>query len=94
MLMVKEQTTLVGISELRTKADEVLRAMKRSTVILERRHKPLAVLLSISQYEQMEARLDWMEERVLGHLAKERAHKTPRKSYLTLEEVEKRLKIH
>lgn len=93
MIMIKEQTTLVGISELRTKADEILRAMQRSTVILERRNRPLAVLLPIARYEEMEARLDWIEDRILGHLAKERARKTSRKSYLSLEEVEKRLKV-
>ena len=92
MIMVKEQTTLVGISELRTKVDEVLRAMQRSTVVLERRNRPLAVLLPISKYEEMETRLDWLEDRILGHLAKERVRKTPRKAYLSLEEVEKRLK--
>lgn len=93
MIMVKEQTTLVGISELRTKADEILRAMQRSTVVLERRNRPLAVLLPIAKYEEMEAHLDWVEDRILGHWAKERGRKTPRKSYLSLEAVEKRLKL-
>ncbi len=93
MITVKEQTTLVGISELRTKAEEILHLMNRSTVIIERRHKPVAVMLPISKYEEMEALLDWVEDEILGRLAKQRERATPRKAYLPLEQVEKRLKI-
>ena len=84
---------MVGISELRTKADQVFKVMDRSTVILERRHRPKAVLISIERYEKMEALLDWVEDQVLGLLAKEREKGTPRKAYLTLDQVEERLKI-
>lgn len=93
MILVKEGTTLVGISELRTKADEILRAMQHSTVVLERRNKPLAVLLPMARYEEIEARLDWLEDQVLGHAARNRLRKTSRKAYLTLDQVEKRLKV-
>ena len=93
MITLKEETTLVGISELRTKVEEILRAMQRSTVVIERRHKPLAVMLPIARYEEMEAMLDLVEDQVLGRLAKEREGKAHRKAYLPLEEVEKRLKI-
>ena len=93
MKTIKEETTLIGISELRTKADQVFKVMDRSTVILERRHRPKAVLISIERYEKMEALLDWVEDQVLGLLAKEREKGTPRKAYLTLDQVEERLKI-
>ena len=93
MITLKEETTLVGISELRTRVEEILQAMQRSTVVIERRHKPLAVMLPIERYEEMESLLDAAEDRVLGPLAKERERRTPRKAYLPLEEVEKRLKI-
>ncbi len=93
MFTVKEHTTLVGISELRTRVDEILSKMDRSTVILERHHKPLAVLLSIHRYEEMEALLELVEDRILGAAALQRERHTPRKAYLPLEEVKKRLKI-
>jgi prevent-host-death family protein len=93
MKTVKEETTLVGISELRTQADEILRRMQRSTVVIERRHKPLAVMLPIARYEEMEALLDLVEEGVLGYLARERERATPRRAYLPLEELERRLKV-
>ena len=94
MRMVKENTALVGISELRTKADEILKVMDRSTVVIEQRNKPRAVLLSIDRYERMEALLDWVEDQILGLLAKERRKGTPHKAYLSLEELERRLKVH
>ncbi len=93
MRTVKEQTTLVGISELRTKAEEILQLMNRSTVVIEKRHKPLAVMLPIARYEEMEALLDWAEDQILGTLARQRERGTPKKSYLTLEETQRRLKV-
>ena len=93
MKTIKEDTTLIGISELRTKADQVFKVMDRSTVVLERRHKPKAVLISIERYEKTEALLDWVEDQVLGLLAKEREKGIPHKAYLTLDQVEKRLKL-
>ena len=89
MITVKEATTLVGISELRTKADEILRAMQRSTVVIERRNKPWAVLLPISRYEEMESLLEWVEGQILGRAALERERGTPKRSYIPLEKVEK-----
>jgi len=93
MVTVKEQTTLVGISELRTKVDEILQRMNRSTVVIERRRKPLAVMLPIARYEEMEALLELVEDRILGLLAMARYRGTPRKAYLPLEQVERRLRI-
>ena len=93
MLTVKEATTLVGISELRTKAEEILRAMDRSTVVIERRHRPVAVMLPVERYEQMEAILNWIEDQGLGLIAKSRERRTPRRDYLSLEEVKRRLHL-
>ena len=93
MITLKEATTLVGISELRTKADEVLKAMGRTTVVIERRHKPVAVMMSVGEYEKIEALLDWIEDQGLGLLAKERMKKAPRSAYLSLEEMKRRLRL-
>ena len=93
MRIVKEAVALVGVSELRTRLDEVLRLMGRTAVILERRHKPLAALLPIARYEKMEELLDWVEDRLLGVIAKERLKGTSRKDYLSIEEVQRRLKL-
>jgi antitoxin (DNA-binding transcriptional repressor) of toxin-antitoxin stability system len=42
MITVKEDTTLVGISELRTNFAKVMEAVGKHKVLLERRNKPLA----------------------------------------------------
>lgn len=91
MRQVKGDTTLVGISELRTQADAILKIAQHEPVILEKRHKPMAVLIPIAQYDRTEAVLDALEDTILGFLAKERERHAPRKGYLTLEKLERRV---
>ena len=91
MRRVKGDTTLVGISELRTQADEILRVAQKEPVIVEKRHKPMAVLVPIEQYDRTEEALELFEDTILGLLAKEREQRSRRKDYLTLEELEKRV---
>ena len=94
MITLKEATTLVGISELRTKGEEILRAIRgKTTVVIERRHKPVAVMLSVKKFEEMEALLDWVEDQALGLLALRREKRTPRKAYLSLDQVKRRLHL-
>jgi len=91
MRRVRGDTTLVGISELRTQADEILRVAQKEPVIVEKRHKPMAVLVPIAQYDRTEEVLDQLEDYLLGLLAKEREQRSRRKDYLTLEELERRV---
>ena len=72
MVTVKENTTLVGISEFRTKADAIFNQLKSSKVIIERRNRPIAVMVSIKKYEELGEMLGWIEDSALGYLAKER----------------------
>jgi len=39
MITIKEDTTLVGVSELRTKMDEILKESKKHKVLIEKRNK-------------------------------------------------------
>lgn len=91
MRRIKGDTTLVGISELRTQAEEILRVAQQEPVIVEKRHKPMVVLVPIEQYERTEATLDRLEDTILGLLAKEREQRSKRKDYLSLEEFERRV---
>ena len=91
MRRVKGDTTLVGISELRTQADEILKVAQQEPVIVEKHHKPMVVLVPIQQYERTEETLDLLEDAILGLLAKEREQRSRRKDYLTLEELERRV---
>lgn len=91
MYTISDTTTLVPFSELRTKLDEVLKALKTSKVVLERRKRPFAVLVPIEKYEKMEELLEMAEDRALGYIAKEREAKAKTKDYLSLDEAEKKV---
>lgn len=93
MYSFQEDTTLVGVTELRTRLKEVQKALKKNKVILQLRHKPLAVLVPLDHYRKMEELLETLEDRSLGSLAKERDRATRSEDYLTLAEVEKQLKL-
>lgn len=88
MITVKEDTTLVGISELRTHFARVLEVLGHSKVLLERRNKPLAVIVPIEKYARMEELLELVEEAGLGYLAREREQKSRPSDYLDLDKAE------
>ena len=91
MISVKENTTLVGVSELRTNPEAVFKQMRKSRVILEKRNRPVAVLLSIEQYEEIERAMEWLEDQSLGYLAHVRERQTPRTQHIPLSDAEKRV---
>ena len=91
MITLKEDTTLVGISELRTNMDKILIESKKHKVLIERRNKPVAVLVDIEKYSQMEETLELLEDFALGSLAKERASKSKPSDYLDIEELRKKI---
>ena len=49
MITIKEDTTLVGISELRTNIDRILQESKKHKVLIERRNKILEELNAFTQ---------------------------------------------
>lgn len=91
MITVKEDTTLVGISELRTNLSRVMEVIGKYKVLLERRNKPLAVIVPIEKYNRMEELIGWIEDISLGYLAKERDEKSRPSDYLDLEEANKKI---
>ena len=94
MITIKENTTLVGVSELRTHIDQILAESKKHKILIGRRNKPIAVLMDMEKYEQMEAALELVEDLMLGLLAKERDEKTKNSDYLDITEAIKKLKGH
>lgn len=91
MITLKGDSTLVSISELRTNLDKTLEASKTSKVLIEKRNKPVAVLLPIEKYNEMEEILDLLEDKALGYLARERQKKSKDSDYLGIGEVEKKI---
>ena len=91
MRTVKENTTYAGLSELRTHADEIISVLRDKPVVLEKRHKPVAVLVPIAQYERTEALMEQIEDVVLGHLAQERLKHTKSTDWIPLEQALRRV---
>ena len=85
MITVKENTTLVGVSELRTGIDKVLEKAQEGLVIIEKRRKPQAVLISTEEYEHIQEILEMAEDFVLGYLAKERFENSSERDYVDLD---------
>ena len=92
MFTVKEDTTLVGISELRSNFGKVLEALGKYKVLLERRNKPVAVIVPIEKYSQMERLIDLIEDAVLGHIARERESKSGPNDYIDIDKARESLK--
>lgn len=87
MLTIKEDTTLVGISELRTHIEQILEESKKSKVLIGKRNKPIAVLLDVEKYRQMEETLDALEDFALAYLAKAREEGSKVSDYIPVEKI-------
>ena len=90
MYTIREDTTLVGVSELRNKIEKILEQAKHHKIVIEKRNKPLAVLIAIDQYNAMEELLDRIEDLELGRLAKTREKRSSRANYVSLEKALKK----
>ena len=91
MYTFDKKTTLVGVSELRTKIDKILKAAKDHKVLIGKRNKLMAVLLDIEKYNQMEKALDFLEDFALGYLAKEREKNSNLLDYVDIDRVEEEI---
>lgn len=91
MITIREDTTLVGVSELRTNFDKICAALGKSKVILEKRHKPVAVIMPIDKYNRMEALVDAIEDAYFAGEAVARDRKSKSSDYIDLAELERRL---
>ncbi len=92
MITLKEDTTLVGVSELRTHMDKILEESKKCRVLIEKRNKPVAVLMAMEDYTRMEKTLEVLEDLALGYLARERESGSKPSDYLDIEEALQGLK--
>lgn len=85
MITVKGSATLAGISELRSKSEQVLSHLKHHRVILERHKKPIAVMLDYREFEKIEALLALAEDLGLGAIALERDRRAKKSDFVALE---------
>jgi prevent-host-death family protein len=91
MINIKQDTTLVGVSELRTRFDEVMAVLGSSKVVLEKRHKPIAVIVPIEKFNQMEALIELIEDSYLASYAQDRDRSSNPADFIDIKELEKRL---
>ncbi len=87
MLTLKENTTLVGVSELRKGIEKILEKARKGLVIIEKRHKPTAVLMSIEEYEHIQNILETSEDIVLGFIAQKRFESGKEEDYIDIEKL-------
>lgn len=87
MITVKENTTLVGVSELRGGIEKILAKTKQGPVILEKRNKPAAVLISDAQYRRMLDVYELAEDLVLGQIANQRQRSARESDYIDIEKL-------
>lgn len=90
MLTIKEDCAIFGVSELRTRAADLLKEIKKHRVILTKRNRPVGVVLDYDDYEKMSLLLDEMEDLVLGRIAIKRLSRKG-KNAITIEEAEKKV---
>jgi prevent-host-death family protein len=88
MLTLKEDSSIIGITELRNKTSIVLNEIKKNKVILTKRNKPVGIIIDYNDYEKMLRIIDEVEDIVLGGIAMERIKRKDRKA-IPLEEAEK-----
>lgn len=91
MITVKENTTLVNISELRNKPEKIFREMRKRRVVVEKHRRPVAVLIPVEQFKELEELLDFVEDHVLGWLAREREKGRKDPTWISLEAALKRV---
>lgn len=85
VITYNENTTLVGVSELRTAIDKILEKARKGLVIIEKRHKPAAILMSKEEYEHIQHVLEIAEDLVLGFIAQDRYKNSSSEDYIDIE---------
>jgi prevent-host-death family protein len=71
MLKIKsnEDVVIAGTSEFRNSINEFISILKESRVIITKRNKPQAVLISFEEYERYNDIIEQLEDRYFGNIA-------------------------
>jgi len=89
VIKLREQVTLAGVSELRTIMRDILNETRTGPVILTRRNKPVGVILSYPEYQEMSRLVDLLEDADLGDEAAVRLVRKGRKT-ISLDDAKKK----
>lgn len=91
MLAIDEHTTLIGLSELRTAAPKLLKFLQTHKVVLTKRNKPVGVVIEYEEFKKMAELIEMIEDTALGQIAMEREKRAKKGSYLTHDEMVRRV---
>ena len=80
MFTVKEETTVVGISELRTHLNDILSIAKEKNVVLTKRNKPVLAVIDYEHYHQLNELIENLEDTFLEEIAQQRLSRKERKT--------------
>jgi len=74
MLKIKsnEDIVIAGTSEFRNSINKFISILKENKVIITKRNKPQAVLMSFEEYEKYNDIIEELEDRYFGNIALER----------------------
>ena len=78
------------MAELRSKAANVLKEIKKHKIILTKRNRPVGIIVDYGEYEKMEQLLEEVEDIILGNIALERLERKDKKT-MTLEQAERKV---
>ena len=92
MFVLDDKTALIGTTDLRTKIGDVENMVYEKMIVMKR-EKPIAVIMTFNQYQKNRDRTEELEDLVLGYMAKERADTSTKNDYIGLEEAAKKLGI-
>jgi len=90
VIKLRERATLAGVSELRTIMRDILNETRTGPVILTRRNKPVGVILSYPEYQEMSRLVDLLENADLADEAAVRLVRKGRKT-ISLDDAKKKL---
>lgn len=90
MYMAKEDTVLLGVSELKSVFPSLLGHLREQRIVVTNRNRPCAVVLDYEEFKHLEALLDRAEEKIWAKKVKQRKRQKNKKS-LTLAEAFKRV---
>ena len=85
MITVREKTTIAAISELRNKSDEILNELKEHHVVLEKHHKPVAVMINYASFGTLERMIDFAEDYILGSIALRRDKGSQKQDFVDID---------
>ena len=85
MYQVKKNTTVAGVSELRSHSNEIINSAKKGDIILQRHSEPVAVVLNYERYLALEALLEKYEDEFYEQLITKRMKNVKKDDFIDIE---------